>query len=136
MSHKIVHLTLCALLFALCSFAQAQQPGKTPRIGYLSGGSSSPPEAFLQGLRDLGYFEGKNINIEHRTGGKSDVYPDIMADLIRLKVAVIVVETSGAALAANTHDPDRHDNQHRSSRDRAHCQFCPAWRKRHRVDKP
>jgi putative ABC transport system substrate-binding protein len=89
-----------ALVFALCSAAEAQQLGKTYRIGYLSGGSSSPPEAFVQGLRDRGYVEGKNITIEHRSGGKSDVDADILADLIRLKVAVIVVETSGAALAA------------------------------------
>ena len=86
---------------ARCVSAEAQQPEKTPRIGYLSGGGSSPPQAFMQGLRDLGYFEEKNITIEHRTsGGKPDMYPDIMADLIRLKVAVIVVEGSGAALAA------------------------------------
>jgi putative ABC transport system substrate-binding protein len=103
MSKNVFCLSLCAMLCALCVFAEAQPPEKTPRIGYLSGGGSSPPQAFVQGLRDLGYFEGKNITIEHRTsGGKPDIdmYPDIMADLIRLKVAVVVVETSGAALAA------------------------------------
>jgi putative tryptophan/tyrosine transport system substrate-binding protein len=58
-----------ALLFALCFPAQAQQPKKVPRIGYLSAGppSNSPNrEAFRQGLRELGYIEGKNILVEYR----------------------------------------------------------------------
>jgi len=63
-------------VFALFSPAQAQQPGKVPRIGYLHPGSSATfsvarLDAFRQGLRDLGYFEGKNIAIEYRsTDGK------------------------------------------------------------------
>ena len=69
MTRKIIGFALCALLFALCSFAEAQQPAKTPRIGYVT--SFGAPagrgvSAFLQGLRDLGYVEGQNIQIEYR----------------------------------------------------------------------
>ena len=71
---------LCAMLFALCVPAQAQQPaGKVPRIGVLHTGSASDPvnsrrlDVFRQSLRDLGYIEGKNIIIEYRYGeGKSE----------------------------------------------------------------
>ena len=63
---KSVCLALGVLLFALCSSADAQQQVKIPRLGYLTGGDSSPNEAFVQGLRDLGYFAGKNIVIEVR----------------------------------------------------------------------
>src|SRR5690348_11292434 len=63
---------LAAMLLALSSRAEAQQPKKIPRIGYLTGIGSAPSKAFLQGLRDLGYIEGKNILIEFRTTeGKS-----------------------------------------------------------------
>ena len=55
-------IALCALLFALCISAEAQQPGKVPHIGFLSL-SGANQEAFRQGLRDLGYIEGKNIAI-------------------------------------------------------------------------
>jgi putative ABC transport system substrate-binding protein len=84
--------------------ADAQQPGKVPTIGYLSqySGSAGPPsnslEAFLQGLRELGYVEGKNIAIEYRfTEGKIDRLPEVAAELARLKVDIIVVETGMAA---------------------------------------
>jgi putative ABC transport system substrate-binding protein len=70
MKKKITALTLSAMLFALCSSSQAQQPTKVPRIGYLTGatpdGQSGRIEAFRQGLRELGYVEGKNIVIEYR----------------------------------------------------------------------
>ena len=64
-------VTLCAILFSLCFPAVAQQPTKVPRIGYLTGASlsanSARHEAFRQGLRQLGYVEGKNIVIEWRS---------------------------------------------------------------------
>jgi putative ABC transport system substrate-binding protein len=74
--------------------AQAQQP-KVPRIGFLSGGSptTSPAryDVFRQGLRELGYVEGKNITIEYRYAeGKLERLPDLAAELVRLKVDVIV----------------------------------------------
>jgi putative ABC transport system substrate-binding protein len=95
MRKKIIAIALSAVLLALSFPAQAQQPKKVPRIGFLSG---SPPssikartEAFRQGLRDLGYVEGKNIVIEWRSGeGKRDRFPAVAADLVRLKVDLIV----------------------------------------------
>jgi putative tryptophan/tyrosine transport system substrate-binding protein len=74
MKNKIVIFTLSALLLALSSAAQAQQPGKIPRIGYLTNTPFSVEEArnaFRQGLRELGYIEGKNIIIELRSGERS-----------------------------------------------------------------
>jgi putative ABC transport system substrate-binding protein len=94
MKRKITVLTLCAMLLALCFLAQAQQPTKVPRIGFLG---APPPsamsdriEAFRQGLRDLGYVEGKNIVIEWRYAeGKIDRLAALAAELVRLKVDVI-----------------------------------------------
>ena len=93
-------LTLGAVLFALCFPVQAQQTRKVPRIGYLDGVSLSANaariEAFRQGLRELSYVEGKNIVIEWRSAdGKLDRLPALAAELVRLKVDVIV--TAGAA---------------------------------------
>jgi putative ABC transport system substrate-binding protein len=81
--------------------AEAQQPTKVPRIGYLDGPPPSSiaarTEAFRQGLRDLGYVEGKNIVIEYRYAeGKIDRLPALAAELVRLKVDVIV--TGGATV--------------------------------------
>jgi putative ABC transport system substrate-binding protein len=92
---KIISIAVGALLFALCLSAEAQQAKKVPRIGYLSG---SPPsaiaewiEAFRQGLRELGYMEGKNIVIEWRSAeGKGDRLPALATELVHLKVDVIV----------------------------------------------
>jgi len=65
---KLGSFVLCATLFALCSSAEAQQPNRVPRIGYLSAVPAAtvagPVETFRQGLRELGYVEGKNIVIE------------------------------------------------------------------------
>ena len=95
----------CLLLTVfLPALTAAQQPGKVYRIGVLSSGvpGSSPDiEAFRQGLRDLGYVEGKNIVIEYRyTERKADRYPDLLSDLARLKVDVIIGDGTGAAIAA------------------------------------
>jgi ABC-type uncharacterized transport system substrate-binding protein len=97
-SRKIFCFALSAMLFALCSFAQAQHPGRVPRIGFLiaSTPSAMAPrlDAFQQGLLELGYVEGKNIVIERRyADGKSDHLPALAAELVSLKVDVIV--TSG-----------------------------------------
>jgi putative tryptophan/tyrosine transport system substrate-binding protein len=93
---KVFSLTLCALLFALCLSAEAQQPKKVPRIGYFS--SHYPATEFTRSegirlaLRELGYIEGQNITIEYRYAeGKSDRYPELAAELVRLKVDIIVV---------------------------------------------
>jgi putative ABC transport system substrate-binding protein len=106
MKKKFKVLTLSAMLFALCVPAQAQQATKIPRIGYVSGtGSPSDPgpyvEALRQGLRDLGYIEGKNIVIEYRGAeGKLDRIPNLVAELVQLKVDVLVVPILSAARAA------------------------------------
>jgi ABC-type uncharacterized transport system substrate-binding protein len=93
------------MLFAFCLPAQAQQPTKIPRIGYLSPNSLSfnPAriEAFRQGLRELGYVEGKNIVIEYRnTEGKLDRLPSLAAELVRLKVDIIVTTSPAPTRAA------------------------------------
>ena len=101
MRRNVIALVLSALLFALSYSASAQQPKKVPRIGYLTSVGSAPNEAFLQGLRDLGYVEGKNVLIEFRTtGGKSERLPELAAELVRLKVDVIVADTAGEVTAA------------------------------------
>ena len=92
MTTKIIGLALSALLFALCSFAEAQQPAKVPRIGYLAGAGPGPSPAFMEGLRDLGYVEGKNIDFVFRTTeGNNKRYSDLAAELVRLNVDIIVV---------------------------------------------
>ena len=105
MKKDIVCLALGAMLFALCLSAEAQQPGKVPRIGYLTvttlSAISDRTEAFRQGLRELGYVEGKNIVIEWRYAeGKLDRLPALAAELVRLKVDVIVTGGSGATRPA------------------------------------
>ena len=94
-----------ALLLALCFPAQAQQPAKVPRIGYLTAtylsAITARTEAFRQGLRDLGYVEGKNVVIEWRSPeGKADRLPALAAELVRLKVHVIVTGGGGATRPA------------------------------------
>ena len=96
MNKKITVLTLCALLLALCFPVAAQQPKKVPRLGYLSNfdpvGDSARAEGIRQALRERGYIEGQNIAIEYRYAeGKRDRYPELAAELVRLKVDVIVV---------------------------------------------
>jgi putative tryptophan/tyrosine transport system substrate-binding protein len=101
-------LALCALLLALGLSAEAQQPpGKIPRIGYVSGsGDPNAPgrrnvEAFRQGLRDLGYIEGKNILVEYRfMEGTVGSIPSLVAELVELKVDVLVVSPLLAIRAA------------------------------------
>src|SRR5688500_10116713 len=95
MNIRVFSLGLCALLLALGFAAQAQQPAKVPRIGFLNTNApaafTTRTEGFRQGLRDLGYVEGKNILIEYRYAeGKLDRLPSLAAELVRLKVDVIV----------------------------------------------
>jgi len=96
MNRKIFCLALCALLFVLCVSAQAQQPKKVPRIGYLSNTDPATDSARVEGirlaLRELGYIEGQNIAIEYRYAeGNRDQLPALVAELVRLKVDIIVV---------------------------------------------
>src|SRR5436309_3096414 len=100
-----ITILVVALSLDLAYFAQAQQQTKIPRIGYLSGNflssESARIEAFRQGLRELGYVEGKNILIEYRYAeGKLDRLPALAAELVRLKVDLIVTGGPGATRPA------------------------------------
>jgi len=93
------------MLFALCSSAEAQQPTKVPRIGYLSpldpAADSTRSEAIRLALRELGYIEGQNIVFEYRYAeGKQDRYPELAAELVRLKVDIIVAAGGGRVILA------------------------------------
>jgi ABC-type uncharacterized transport system substrate-binding protein len=108
MNRQTVVPTLCAMLFALCFSVEAQQAKKIPQIGFLSRRSAPTPsnpypsaDAFLQGLRDLGYFEGKNIRIEYRyAAGREDRLPALATELVQLKVDVLVSATLPGIRAA------------------------------------
>jgi putative ABC transport system substrate-binding protein len=98
-------ILLCAMLFALCGAAEAQQSGKMFRIGFLdnstASGSAVLVEAFRQEVSKLRWIEGRNITIEYRFAeGKNGRLPELAADLVRLKVDLIVVAANPAALAA------------------------------------
>src|SRR5215831_14851848 len=105
MKRKITVLTLCAMLFAQWSPTQAQRAGKMFRIGYLdvstASGSAVLVDALRQELIKLGWVEGKNITIEYRFAEqKQERLPELAADLVRLKVDVLVATGGGPALAA------------------------------------
>jgi ABC-type uncharacterized transport system substrate-binding protein len=105
MKKKITGLVICALLLALCFSARAEQPGRVPRIGILPPGPISERvhlwEAFRQGLRDLGYVEGQNITLVFPSGEvKPERLPNLAADLVSLKVDVIVAAATVAVKAA------------------------------------
>jgi putative ABC transport system substrate-binding protein len=101
MKAKILAYALPVLILAAIHLAEAQQQGKVPRIGILL---PNPPtlnphllKAFQQGLRELGYVEGQNIVIEYRFGeGKSERYDYLAAELVQLKVDVIVTSSTPA----------------------------------------
>ena len=105
MSKKVVGLAIWAVLLALSFPTAAQQAKKIPRIGFLASVSASSDtdriEAFRQGLRELGYVEGQNVTIEYRwADGRFEQLPDLAAELVRLKVDVIVAVVTQASLAA------------------------------------
>ena len=96
MRKTVIDFTLSAMLFALCFSAEAQQPKKVPRVGYLSNGDpateSTRSEGIRLALRERGHIEGQNIAIEYRyTKGKRDRLPELLAELVRLKVDIILV---------------------------------------------
>ena len=106
MAIKTIVGLLVGVALASVHLAQAQQPKKVPRIGYVSasGGPGTPDprfEAFRQGLRDLGYIEGKNILVEYRYAeGKQDPIPSLVAELVQLNVDVLVSPALPAIRAA------------------------------------
>ncbi len=106
--YRIICRSSATLLFATFIFtwfhlAGAQQPAKVPRIGYIAptGPENTNYAAFLRGLRDLGYIEGKNILVEYRSmEGNRDRIPSLMAELVQLKVDILVSPNAPTILAA------------------------------------
>jgi len=107
-NRKWLGLSVIAFVLVVTgAVAQAQQAGKVPRIGFLDGSTASGMavllDAFRQDLTKLGWIEGKNIAIEYRFAeGKSDRLPELAAELVRLKVDLIVVRGTPATLAAKS----------------------------------
>jgi putative tryptophan/tyrosine transport system substrate-binding protein len=100
MRKNVIGLALSAMLCALCSSAEAREGKKISWIGYLAGSGSAPNQAFVQGMRDLGYVEGKNIAFVYRMAeGRRERYSELAAELVRLKVDVIVTDVTLAGLA-------------------------------------
>ena len=96
MKRQITVVALCVVLFALCLPTHAQQPKKVPRIGYLGANDpaseSTRAEAIRLALRERGFIEGQSIAIEYRYAeGRRDRLPELAAELVRLKVDIIVV---------------------------------------------
>ena len=122
-------ILVVVLLLALGVIAEAQQPKKVPRIGYLSAldpaSESFRSEAIRQALRERGYIEGQNIAIEYRyTQGKQDREPELVAEMVRLKVDIIVV-------AGGRDDPggqkcDQDDSHRHGGRWERSCQGRPS----------
>jgi putative ABC transport system substrate-binding protein len=108
MKKNIFYIVFGALLLALSIRVEAQQPaGKVPLIGFLTTSSASDPlnalrlDAFRQGLRELGYVEGKNINIEYRYAeGRSERLAESAEELVRLKADILVASSAAVARAA------------------------------------
>jgi putative ABC transport system substrate-binding protein len=105
MKKKITVLTFCAMLSALCPFAQAQQAAKVPRIGYLSLAAKATPrdEPFVKQLRDLGWIDGQNIVIEYRwAANKAENLATLADELVGLKVDIIAAAATPAVHATKT----------------------------------
>jgi putative tryptophan/tyrosine transport system substrate-binding protein len=105
MTNRIIFLALCAMLFALCVSASAQQPKKVSRIGYLSPSDPATDSIrsgpFRAALRELGYIEGQNIAIEYRYAeGNPDRRRELAADLVRLKVDIILAAGGDTVIRA------------------------------------
>ncbi|HEX5606523.1 MAG TPA: ABC transporter substrate binding protein, partial [Candidatus Binatia bacterium] len=108
MNTKIISIVITMLTLAFASSAESQQTGKVYRIGFLASGSPpdpsaslSPFAAFRQGLRELGYIESRNILLELRYAkGDHDRLPSLAADLIKIKVDIIVASGLSAVRAA------------------------------------
>ena len=105
MNRRTAIRRLATFFLTTASLAQAQQPKKIPRVGFIGASSSSAAshylEAFRRGLRELGYIEGKNITIEVRWAeGSAERFPHLIAEMIGLKVDVLVVSAAAGALAA------------------------------------
>ncbi|HTN71832.1 MAG TPA: ABC transporter substrate binding protein, partial [Methylomirabilota bacterium] len=104
MKKTILLYAVAILILVAVHLAEAQQPAKVPRIAFLAGGSRSGDalliDAFWQGMKKLGYIEGKNIAAEYRYAeGAPERLPNFAAELVRLNVDIIVGPGSGAVAA-------------------------------------
>ena len=141
MKAKILVYALPALILATIHFAEAQQPEKVPRIGFLdlstASGSAVLVEAFRQELSKLGWIEGKNITIEYRFAeGKRERLPELAADLVRLKVDVIVGTSNAVGVGGEErhhYHPHRDDERCGPRGCRSGCQSGAAGRQCHRA---
>ena len=141
MRKEVIGLALCAMLFTLCDSVDAQQTGKIFRIGFLepstASGSAVLLEAFRQELRKLGWIEGKNITIEYRFAEqKPERLPELAADLVRLKVDLIVVTGDATGVGGEESDyyhPHRDDERWGPRGLRSGCQSGAAGRQCHRA---
>ena len=144
MKRKITVVALCAMLLALCCpptrSSQRKSPGSDTKRGRAPSATRARIEAFRQGLRELGYVEGKNIVIEYRSAeGKLDRLPALAAELVRLKVDIIVTggpPATRAAKEATSTIPIVMMQDHRSCRKRVRRQPGAAWRKHHWIVRP
>jgi putative ABC transport system substrate-binding protein len=105
MHKKITRRAFCSMLLALPVAARAQQPKKIPRIGYISGADAATESARAEGirlaLRERGYIEGQNIATQYRYAeGKTDRLPELLAELVRLKVDIIVAAGGDSVIQA------------------------------------
>jgi ABC-type uncharacterized transport system substrate-binding protein len=100
MNKFLLCIAVCAMLFAPCVAAKAQQAGKIHRIGYLTSRVDPRDEAFRQSLRELGYLEEKNISIAYRFVEKVEMLPDRAAELVQIKSDVLVTVGTGQTRAA------------------------------------
>ena len=141
MSKNVMRIALCTLLLALCFSAEAQHPGKVRRIGFLDASAASGMavliDAFRQEMSKLGWIEGRNITIEYRFAEqKLERLPELAAELVRLKVDLIVVVSTPPALAAKsatTTIPIVMTNAGDPVGCRSGCKSGAAGRQRHRV---
>jgi putative ABC transport system substrate-binding protein len=100
---QVCGFALCSMLLALSFSADAQQSAKVPRIGFLASGGPESPNimAFRRGLHDLGYVEGKNVLVEYRhLEAKVDRVPRFVAELVQLKVDVLIITNTPAIRVA------------------------------------
>ena len=123
-------ILVVATLLAVGAIAQAQQPKKVPRIGYLSAGDpaseSARSEAIRLALRERGYIEGQNIATEYRYAeGKLDRFPELAAELVRLKVDIIVV-AGGTADGPGGQECDQDDSHRYGGRWGRSCRGRPS----------
>jgi len=103
MKREITVITICSVLIALCFSAQAQQPAKIPKIGFLSSGPATRPwrVSFQREFEKLGYVDGKNVIFIHRFADNNyDRLPALAQEIIRLKVDVIITPGSNDTRAA------------------------------------